>query len=70
MHFHTYKRELSDRFDSALAGPQMDSLLSDDPEAILQFSSFVATCQGVLAEVNFQDDFFLTLQIRLKEFYP
>ena len=53
-----------------LTGPQMDRLLSEDPESILFFSGFVQNCESLVAELQFQDDFFMNLQIRLEEFYP
>lgn len=63
MHFEAYKKELQDKVDSMLNGPQMDRLLNEDPEAILFFSGFIQHCQQLVEELHFQDDFFMNLQI-------
>jgi hypothetical protein len=34
-----------------LSGPQLDRLLSEDPESILFFSGFVQNCESLVAEL-------------------
>eukprot|EP00347_Sterkiella_histriomuscorum_P001774 403370734 len=67
-YFDAYKRVFMDRIDSYMS--QMDALLSQDPEIILVFNSFVQTCQSILNELGHQDEVFVNLQFRLEEFYP
>ena len=63
VHVDEYKTLLQQKIDSMLAGPQMDSLLTQDPDSILDFSAFAQTSQALLADLQHPDDFFLTLQI-------
>lgn len=63
VHVEEYKGLLQQKIDAMLAGQQMDGLLTQDPDSILDFSAFAQSAQGVLAELQHPDDFFLTLQI-------
>ena len=70
MHMLIYKTELQQRFDQILSGPKMDSLLTHDPDTILEFSGKMEGCHELLNQMSLQEDFFLNLQIRLEEYYP
>jgi hypothetical protein len=40
MHVEEYKAILQQKIDQVLAGSQMDTLLTQDPDSILDFSAF------------------------------
>lgn len=63
LHVEEYKAVLQQKIDAMLAGQQMDSLLTQDPDSILDFSAFAQSSQAVLADLQHPDDFFLNLQI-------
>ena len=49
----------------------MDKLLSEDPEAVLVLSGFVTNSEAIITnQLQFKDEFFQSVQIRLDEFYP